>query len=288
MASSSSNSTNVSPMPIGVTTSGLDQVSSRFSQKFITGKVIRLQAHVYVFVCSHCDAEFRSPNSFLQHCELHYLSTPMMMPYYPPNYPSNSFSEQISPQSNHVSTGFGSATMPSLPSLPPFNSYNNNSSSSYCRQSRHLPQYNPMAYNNNQPLIAPRQTIGSSWSDCCSPIGDAQARSSQSTIQSNVIDHQHQIQPTAEQSDFAGIGTDVTEVPDDEIYEIYDLGFDPSSAVTESGEPKKKKRSKSKMGPYICEFCSKSYNRLASLKRHYQSIHNHTSTQSKPKSTASN
>lgn len=287
MALSSSNLTlNESPVPVGITTSGLDQYPARFSQKFISGKVIRLQAHVYVFVCSHCDAEFRSPNSFLQHCEMHYLSTQMTMPYFPPNYPLNSQPEQILPPSNRVSSGFDTAMIPSLPSLPLFNSYNN--SSPYLEQSRRCPQFNSMAYSN-QSSIAPRQanSSGSSWFECCSPIGGAQAQSPQYALENSVIDHQRQMQPMEEQPDLVGMGDmAVAEVPDDDIYEIYDLGFDVTSAVTNSAKPKRKKRPKSKMGPYICKFCLKPYTRLASLTRHYNSVHEQTSNESRPKSTA--
>lgn len=276
MASNSSNSTNVSPIPVGINTSGMDQFPARFSQKFITGKVIRLQAHVYVFVCSHCDAEFRSPNGFMQHCEMHYVSNPTMMPY----YPSSSFPEPISPASNRVSTGFGSATMPSLPSLPPFNS-NYNRSSPYL-QPRRWPQYNSMAYSNQPSSIAPRQPNNSSWSDCSSPIGGIQ-----NAVQIGVVDHQQQIQPMEQQQEFNGMSADVTEVPDHDIYEIYDLGYDESSAVAVSGEPKKKKRSKSKTGvQYKCEFCSKPYSRRTSLMNHYESTHKQTSNESRPNATA--
>lgn len=285
MATNSSNSTTESPMSVGMTTNGLGQVPARFSQKFITGKVIRLQAHVYVFVCSHCDAEFRSPNSFLQHCELHYsMSIPTQMPYFPPNYPSSSsFPEQIPSPFNRIPTGVGSATMPSM---TPFNSYNN--SSAYF-QSRRWPQFNTMAYNNNQPSsIAPRQANSSSWLDCCSPIGGAQAQSSRSAMQNSVVNQEQQMPPTEEQSDLFGMGTvHATDVPDDDIYEIYDLGYDVSSAVADPSEPKRKKRSKSKAGPYICEFCSKPYDRLASLTRHYHSKHKQTPPkEARPASTA--
>lgn len=290
MASSSSNSTNESPIPVGITTSRLDQLPARFSQKFITGKVIRLQANLYVFVCNHCDAEFRSPNSFLQHCEMHYLSTPAMMPYFPSNHPSSSFPDQISPSSYRVPNSFGNQNvpMPSLPSLPSFNSY---TSSSPHFQARRWLQLNSMAYSN-QSSIAPRQTNSSSWSDCCSPIsGTAQAQSSQNVMQTGGVDYyQQQMQSTQKQSELVGMSTNVANVRDDDIYEIYDLGYDESFAVAssaDSGEPKKIKRSKSKMsGPYICKICSKSYNRRGSLTRHYRGTHKQTPNESRPNSTA--
>lgn len=284
MASNSRNLTTQSPMSVDMTTNGLDQVPARFSQKFITGKVIRLQAHVYVFVCSHCDAEFRSPNSFLQHCELHYcMSTPTQMPYFLPNYPSScSFPEQIPSPSNRIPSGFGSATMPSM---TPFNGYNN--SSAYF-QPRRWPQSNTMAYSNQPSSIAPRQANSSSWSDCCSPIGGVQAQSSRSAMQNSVVNQeQQQTPPTEEQPELFGMGTvPTTEVPDDDIYEIYDLGYDLPCAVADPSEAKRKKRPKSKTGPYICEFCSKPYDRLASLNRHCHSKHKQAPKEARPKSTA--
>lgn len=225
MMQSSANALNSMPFLVNSPISSSTSEPPRGTPKIVAGKIIRIQPHVYIFVCNHCDAEFRGgAHSFMQHCEAHYANTPIQQLYQSNRMPVEFGVNGILSESSRMSTGLTlntSSRLPQFPLSPP--------------QSSHGPFEVP------------------------SPM--------------------YQMDSTAQNlSETVHIQRPTTGVSNEEVYEIYDLGYDetlnnettPPAVVGSTQKGEKKIRSARK---YNCDVCSKEYSRRGVLRRHITTVH---------------
>lgn len=224
-----------SPMISNSNTSTPDLI--RFSQKIITGKIIRVQPHAYVFLCNNCDAEFASAHALLEHCELHYKMPAPTIPPPPHRSPLDVAANDQRPQ------------MPISPNYL------------LCRQPP--PQY---------PYPYPRYAYPMNYEmEKCSTVVDNQSPAT-------VISADKLVKTVCVRASASNNTTAPIEISDsgDEIYEIYDLGYEKSSEnqekQTTTAEHDQCIHKKSQR-MFKCEKCPRRFVKYDSYYRHLLKEH---------------